>query len=53
MSNKPTIITSLSQQSEVYQAIKNKPEVVKDWEALMRAFGISDEELKLIKGEQK
>lgn len=53
MSDKPTIITSLSQQFEVYQAIKDKPESVKNWEILMKAFGMTDEEFALIKGEQK
>lgn len=52
MSDKLTIITTLSQQFEVYQAIKDKPESVKRWEILMRAFGMTDEEFALIKGEQ-
>lgn len=53
MSDKPTIITSLSQQFEVYQAIKDNPETVKNWETLMTAFGMTDEEFALIKGGQK
>ena len=53
MNEKPTIITSLSQQFEVYQAIKDKSESVKNWEILMKAFGMTDEEFALIKGEQK
>jgi hypothetical protein len=53
VNEKPTIITSLSQQFEVYQAIKDKPESVKNWEILMKAFGMTDEEFALIKGEQK
>ena len=52
MSDKPTIITSLSQQLEVYQAIKDKPESVKNWEILMRAIGVTDENIALIKGEK-
>jgi len=53
VSDRPTIITTLSQQFEVYEAIKDKPESVKNWEILMRAFGMTDEEFALIKGEQK
>ena len=50
MTDKPTIITTLSQQFEVYQAIKDKPDAVKNWEILMKAFGMTDEEFALIKG---
>lgn len=53
MNEKPTIITTLSQQFEVYQAIKDKPELVERWEILMRAFEMTDEEFALIKGENK
>jgi hypothetical protein len=53
VNDKPTIITTLSQQFEVYQAIKDKPESVKNWQILMRAFGMTDAEFSLIKGEQK
>jgi hypothetical protein len=53
VSDKPTIITTLSQQFEVYEAIKHNPEFVKNWEMLMKAFGMTDEEFALIKGEQK
>lgn len=53
MNEKPTIITTLSQQFEVYQVIKDKPELVERWEILMRAFEMTDEEFALIKGENK
>ena len=53
MSDKPVIITTLSQQFEVYAAIKDDPERVRNWEILMKAFGMTDEEFALIKGEQK
>ena len=53
MSDKPVIITTLSQQFEVYATIKDDPELVKNWEILMKAFGMTDEEFALIKGEQK
>lgn len=53
MSEVPTIVTTLDQQFEVYQAIKDNPQSVKNWEILMKAFGMTDEEFALIKGEQK
>jgi hypothetical protein len=53
LNDKPTIITTLAQQFEVYEAIKDNLESVKNWEILMRAFGMTDEEFALIKGEQK
>ena len=53
MSEKATIITSCDQQFKVYEAIKDKPESVKNWEILMKAFGMTDEEFALIKGERK
>lgn len=53
MSDKPVIITTLSEQFKVWEAIKDNPEQVKNWESLMKAFGMTDEEFALIKGEQK
>ena len=52
MSDKPVIITTLSEQFKVWEAIKDNPERVKNWEILMKAFGMTDEEFALIKGEQ-
>lgn len=49
---KQAIITLFSEQFEVYQAIKDNPEHVKNWENLMKAFGMTDEEFALIKGEK-
>ena len=48
MSKKLTIITTVNQQSEVYEAIKHNPEFVKNWEKLMKAFGMTQEEFALI-----
>lgn len=53
MSEPIQIITTLDQQFEVYEVIKNDPERVKNWEILMKAFDMTDEEFALIKGEQK
>lgn len=43
------IVTSLDQQSEVYQRLKHDPEAVANWEKMMRTLLISDAGIAFIK----
>lgn len=43
------IVTSLDQQSEVYQRLKDDPEAVANWEKMMRTLLISDAGIAFIK----
>jgi hypothetical protein len=47
------IIMGASQPSEIWQRINKDEATIERFETLMRFFGMSDEEIAAIKGEQK
>ena len=53
MSNKTQIIMGTNQPSEIWQGINKDEATIARFEMLMKAFGLSDEQIKSIKGEQK
>lgn len=53
MSEKTEIIMGANQPSEIWQGINKNEATIASFEMLMEAFGLSKDEIKLIKGEQK
>ena len=53
MSDKTQIIMGANQPSEIWQGINKDEATIARFEMLMKAFGLSDDEIHKIKGEQK
>ena len=53
MSESAEIITSIEQQKEVYAALKNNQEALERWESMMRMLAMTEENIALIKGENR
>lgn len=47
------IVTTFSQQAEVYKALKGDPAALERWEAMMEMIGLSGGDIALIKGEKE
>jgi hypothetical protein len=53
MSEKIEIIMGANQPSEIWQGINKNEATIASFEMLMKAFGLADDEIQEIKGEQK
>ncbi len=53
MSDKTQIIMGANQPSEIWQGINKDEATIARFEMLMKAFGLDDNQIREIKGEQK
>ena len=53
MSEPIQIIMGANQPNEIWQGINKDEATIARFEMLMKAFGLADEEIRVIKGEQK